>query len=267
MVFFPPFRLDSDQERLWKGDEQVVLRRKPFAILRYLAQHPKKLVTHEELLAQVWRGAVVSDSAMRSHLHELRQVLGEGVIETVIGRGYRFVAEIGDDVVAVSAPLVAEIDPLVVGRDAELDALREALHRARAGRRQLCFVTGKAGIGKSTLVRTFLAGLDPSTVIIARGGCFEQHGTPEPYLAIIEAVTALARSTRGAEALAALVRYAPTFVAQVSHLVSEAQLVEVTRRSVGSNESRQLRELSEAIEAMCSHDPLVLVLEDLQWSD
>jgi DNA-binding winged helix-turn-helix (wHTH) protein/tetratricopeptide (TPR) repeat protein len=267
MVIFPPFRLDSDQERLWKGDKQVTLRRKPFAILRYLAEHPKKLVTHDELLAQVWRGAVVSESAMRSHLHELRQVLGEGVIETVIGRGYRFIAELREDVVVPDVSAAGEVDPLVVGRDAELETLRGALDRASAGQRQLCFVTGRPGIGKSTLVRTFLASLDPSAVIIARGGCFEQHGTPEPYLAIIEAVTALARSARGAEALAALVRLAPTFVAQVPHLVSEEQLASVTRRAAGSNESRQLRELSEALEAMCAQDPLVLVLEDLQWSD
>jgi DNA-binding winged helix-turn-helix (wHTH) protein len=271
MVAFPPFRLDSHQEKLWKGETLLVLRRKPFAILRYLVAHPKKLVTHDELLAQVWRGAVVSDSAMRSHLHELRQVLGEGVIETVIGRGYRFVAELRDDLVVDSMPQVAQIDPLVVGRDAELELLRAALERARAGRRQLCFVTGEPGIGKSTLVRTFLAGLDPHKVIIGRGGCFEQHGTPEPYFAIIEALTALARSVRAAQTLAALVRYAPTFIAQVPQLISheheQEQLVEVKRRAAGGNESRQLRELSEALEAMCSQEPLVLVLEDLQWSD
>jgi len=128
MVVFPPFRLDSDQGQLWKGETSLVLRRKPFAILSYLVAHPKKLVTHDELLAHVWRGAVVSDSAMRSHLHELRQVLGEGVIETVIGRGYRFVAELRDHVVVPSALQVARVDPLVVvGRDAELATLRAAL--------------------------------------------------------------------------------------------------------------------------------------------
>ena len=51
------------------------------------------------------------------------------------------------------------------------------------------------------------------------------------------------------------------------HLVSDEQLAEVTRRAAGGNESRQLRELSEALEAMCAQEPLVLVLEDLQWSD
>lgn len=267
MLVFPPFRLDGAEGRLWKGETLLSLRRKPFAILTYLAARPKKLVTHEELLAQVWRGAVVSDSAMRSHLHELRRVLGEGVIETVIGRGYRFVAELGEDVAARAAPEVAHDEPLVVGRDDELALLRAAFERALAGHRQLFFVTGEPGIGKSTLVRAFVAGLDPRRVSVGRGACFEQHGAPEPYLAIIDALGALTRSGRGARTLAALVRHAPTFVAQVPHLVSEEQLAEVARRAAGGNESRQLRELSQALEAMCSQDPLVLVLEDLQWSD
>ncbi|HVZ34479.1 MAG TPA: AAA family ATPase, partial [Polyangiaceae bacterium] len=267
MIAFPPFRLDPGEGRLWKGKTLLALRKKPFAILSYLAARPRKLVTHDELLAEVWRGAVVSDSAMRSHLHELRQVLGEGVIETVIGRGYRFVAELQSDGVAAGAPEQTEVDPLVVGREAEIGQLQAALERARTGRRQLCFVTGEPGIGKSTLVRSFLAGLDPRTVIIARGACFEQHGTPEPYLAIIEALSELARSERGAQTLAALIRHTPTFLVQLPQLLSDEQLAEVSRRAAGGNEARQLRELSEALEALCSQEPLVLVLEDLQWSD
>src|SRR6516162_7275521 len=117
MLVFSPFRLDGDQERLWKGETLLTLRRKPFAILRHLAAHPGKLVTHEELLRAVWHGAVVSDSAMRSHLHELRQVLGEGVVETVIGRGYRFVAKISEEVDAAPPPVMREAASLVVGRE------------------------------------------------------------------------------------------------------------------------------------------------------
>ena len=267
MVAFPPFRLDSEQERLWKGETLLVLRRKPFAILRYLVANPKKLVTHEELLAHVWRGAVVSESAVRSHMHELRQVLGEGVIETVIGRGYRFMAELGDDAGVRETREIVPINPLVVGRDAELAVLSAALERARGGHRQVCFVTGEPGIGKSTLVAAFLAGLDPRTVNVGRGHCFEQHGTAEAYVAMIEALGALTRSARGPQTVATLVRYAPTFVSQVPHLVTDEQLAEVTRRAGGGSEAKLVRELSEALEVMCSQDPLVIVLEDLQWSD
>lgn len=93
MLVFPPFRLDTAEQQLWRGTRLLTLRRKPFAILRYLAENPRRLVTHDELLKQVWGGIAVSESAVRTHLHELRQALGEGVIETVIGRGYRFTAE------------------------------------------------------------------------------------------------------------------------------------------------------------------------------
>src|SRR5689334_4553264 len=126
MLSFPPFRLDVMEERLWRGAKLVAVRRKPFAILRYLVAHPRRLVTHDELLAQVWSGTVVSESAVRSHLHELRQVLGEGVIETVIGRGYRFVAPLVDETMpaTASAPAAA-VEPgrVVVGRAAELAVL------------------------------------------------------------------------------------------------------------------------------------------------
>jgi hypothetical protein len=121
---------------------------------------------------------VVSESAVRTHLHELRQLLGGGVIETVIGRGYRFIAELtadapgpaqaGPEVPAVVAPaLPAQPRRLIVGRDRELSVLRAALDRARAGHRQTCFVTGEPGIGKTTLVDTFLDELTGGTPLFA----------------------------------------------------------------------------------------------------
>lgn len=265
VIAFSPFRLDLEAGRLSKGGKELTLRRKPFAILCHLATRPQKLVTQEELLAHVWAGAVVSDSAMRSHLHELRQVLGDGVIETVIGRGWRFVAKVEEDVAVT--PKREAADPLVVGRDAELAILRSAFERARGGRRQMCFVTGEPGIGKSTLVRTFLSELDPASVIVARGACFEQYCAPEPYVAILDAIGGLARSPRGKQTVATLVRHAPTLVVQMPHLVSEEQLAEASRRTAFNNESRQLREVGEALVAMSADEPLVFVLEDLQWSD
>jgi hypothetical protein len=63
------------------------------------------------------------------------------------------------------------------------------------------------------------------------------------------------------------VRHAPRFVAQLPQLAAPEQLAEAARRSAGGSESRQLRELSEALEAICSSEPLVLLLEDVQWSD
>lgn len=92
VLSFPPFRLDFAEERLWKGERELRLRRKPFTILRYLAQNPRRLVTYTELVDAVWGRIAMSESLVRTHMHDLRRALGEDVIETVLGRGYRFVA-------------------------------------------------------------------------------------------------------------------------------------------------------------------------------
>src|SRR6185369_16261434 len=91
MLSFPPFRLEPATSRLWKEDAEVPLRRKPFAILRYLAEHAQRLVTHEELVDAIWGHVTVSESLLRTHVREVRVALGENVIETIVGRGYRFV--------------------------------------------------------------------------------------------------------------------------------------------------------------------------------
>jgi DNA-binding winged helix-turn-helix (wHTH) protein len=276
VIAFPPFRLDPDEDRLWRGETPVTVRRKPLAILRHLVTHAHRLVTHDELILHVWRGAMVSESAMRSHVHELRQALGDGVIETVIGRGYRFIAKLADeDPVAPPEPaptpaveIVLAADHHIVGRDAELDALRAAFARADAGHRQLCFVTGEPGIGKTTLIDRFLAELAARPDVVAvRGQCIEQHGTPEAYLAVIDMFTRLRRSAAGDRVVATLIRHAPTFVAQTPHLVPDDQLGEVLRRARGGSDARLVRELSEALEALAADHTLVVVVEDLQWSD
>ena len=90
IVCFGPFRLDLEEERLWNGERELRLRRKPFAILRYLALHPRRLVTYFELTQAVWGKVAISESLLRTHVHALRRALGEPIIETVAGRGYRF---------------------------------------------------------------------------------------------------------------------------------------------------------------------------------
>ena len=96
VLSFPPFRLDLAEERLWKGERELRLRPKPFAILRYLAQNPRRLITHSEITEAVWGKIAMSESLLRTHVHDLRRVIGEEIIETVVGRGYRLVANMID---------------------------------------------------------------------------------------------------------------------------------------------------------------------------
>jgi DNA-binding winged helix-turn-helix (wHTH) protein len=275
MIAFGAYRLDLDEERVWQGPKLLSLRRKPFAILRYLVANPARLVTYAELLEHVWQGATISESAMRSQLHELRQVLGDGVIETVIGRGWRLVVDVrGEDAAGgaevpkvVTARRSAHPPRVLVGREREVASLRSSVDRAAAGQRQVCFVLGEPGIGKTTLVRHVVEELQDRGMLVASGHCIEQHCAPEPYSAVIEIVTAILRAEGGAAAMAALLRFAPTFLAQLAHLVPEDKLADVMERARGANDARMRRELVDAFEAICAQQPLVMVLEDLQWSD
>jgi len=94
VVLFSSFRLDLTNETLWQNGVELPLRAKPFAILRYFVEHPNRLVSQQDLIEAIWGQVVTSDSLLRTHVHELRQVLGEGIVETVTGRGYRFMAEV-----------------------------------------------------------------------------------------------------------------------------------------------------------------------------
>jgi|HubBroStandDraft_1064217.scaffolds.fasta_scaffold02448_2 DNA-binding winged helix-turn-helix (wHTH) protein len=96
VLSFPPFRLDVAEERLWKNGREMRLRPKPFSILRYLAQHPRRLVTKSEIVDAVWGRIAMGESLVRTHVYDLRRVLGEDVIETVVGRGYRFQVDVSE---------------------------------------------------------------------------------------------------------------------------------------------------------------------------
>ncbi|MFO1352065.1 MAG: winged helix-turn-helix domain-containing protein [Gammaproteobacteria bacterium] len=95
----PALLLDLTDERLWRGDEQIPLTPKAFALLRYLVEHPNVLLTKEALLENVWPDVYVVEQVLRHYIQELRQVLGDNsdvsrYIETVRGRGYRFIGAI-----------------------------------------------------------------------------------------------------------------------------------------------------------------------------
>ena len=64
----------------------------------------------------------------------------------------------------------------------------------RGGERQIVFVTGEAGIGKTTLIDAFTRsiGADPG-VRVSTGQCLEQYGTGEAYLPVLEAIGRLCR--------------------------------------------------------------------------
>ena len=165
---------------------------------------------------------------------------------------------------ALSAPAVPRASRPIVGRDGELGRLRRLLGEAEAGTRRLVFVSGEAGIGKTALVETLLAGVAGEELLIGRGQCIEQHGAGEAYMPVLEALGRLCRQPGGDEVVDVLAERAPTWLAQLPWLSRAA----VARGEVGAvSAERMLREIVEALEAAAQARPLALVLEDLHWSD
>src|SRR5262245_45128723 len=276
---FGPFRVEEGNERLWRGTEPIRLRPKSFAVLCSLLARAGRLVTKAELLQTVWPEVVVSEAMLTICISELRRALGEtrqasAYIETVPRRGYRFMAPV--TLVGLAAPTVAPAAspsarsprPLLVGREAALAQLRDWWARAQQGERQVVFVTGEPGIGKTTLVDAWCADRATEAPLwVARGQCLDQHGVGEAYLPGLEALGQLCRGAAGAPLVAWLAQHAPSWLMQMPALLSTADLEALHRRALGATQERMLRELADAVDAMTCDQPLVLVLEDLHWSD
>ena len=266
--------VDTTAFEVRRDDEVVAVQPQVFDLLVLLLQNRHRVVTKDEIFERIWKNRIVSDAALSSRIKAIRQALGDdgteqGLIRTVRRRGFRIVApveEIADQELAGQkpAPQTAAPAPAVqefVGREDELALLQAALQQACAGDRRAVFVTGEAGIGKSTLVRTFLAATTgPVRAAIAHAQCIELYGDSEPYLPIFEAMQRLGAEI-GADKLASYLRsFAPTWLAQMPWLADAGQ---PAGNGAGATSQRMLRELAQVLEALSAVRPIVLWLEDL----
>jgi DNA-binding winged helix-turn-helix (wHTH) protein/tetratricopeptide (TPR) repeat protein len=288
LLRFPPFRLDPDNATLWRGTTAVRLTPKAFAVLHCLAERHGELVTKDALLERVWPGTVVGDAVLKVCVREIRKALGDPAgaprfVATAHRRGYRFVADVTDvdprpgrgeapgrsaGASWFSGPPGYRGPAHLVGREPVLDRLQKGLEAAWGGQRQVVFVTGEPGIGKTGVVEAFLerAASDPR-VWIAQGQCVETYGTREPYLSVLDVLGRLCRETRSDWLVTLLRRHAPTWLVQMPWLLDSADRDALQRELLGATRERMLREMAEAVEALTADAPLVLVLEDLHWSD
>ena len=158
--------------------------------------------------------------------------------------------------------------PHFVGRDAELAVLAQWWTNVQRGMRQVGFIVGEPGIGKTALVDTFVAQLAAAQDIpVGRGQCVDHYGMGEPYLPVLEALGRLCRDVDGDRFVSCLRRCAPSWFAHLSALLAPADGEALVRATHGVTPSRMLRELTDALEVLTATRPLVLVLEDLHWSD
>ena len=279
---FCDYMLDPQRHELHRDGTRLPLRPKVFQVLTYLIEQRHRVVTRDELLAEVWPNQCVGEETLTSCIKAARRALGDSgqtqsVIRTVHGCGMRFIA----DVTVTDTPLASLTTPSLpvqttvlappmplVGREVGLTLLHQWYATARQGQRQVGFITGEAGVGKTTLVEAFVAQVaTEADVWIGHGQCVEQYGTGEAYLPVLEALGRLCRGPEGAYFLTWLRQHAPSWLAQMPALLSDADRAACQRLAQDVTQARMLRELAEALESLTAERPLILILEDLHWSD
>jgi predicted ATPase/DNA-binding SARP family transcriptional activator len=165
----------------------------------------------------------------------------------------------------VPSALAAAAGRLFVGRENELARCNAAWERAREGHRQVVLVAGEPGIGKTTLAATLARSAHEQGATVLLGTCEEDLGVP--YQPFAEAL----RSFVDACPAAMLTDHLRTYGGDLTRLVPEirGRISEVPEPLKAEAESERYRLFEAAaglLSAASAAQPLVLVLDDLQWA-
>ena len=270
---FGRFRLSADATMLLRDGVAIPLAPKALRTLLTLVERAGEVVTKQQLLETVWPDSFVEDTGLTRNISVVRRALADGgddCIVTVARLGYRFTAKVEQvESNAGPRPMRAAISrgdrrAIVVGRDEELKTLHRAFDNAIDGPGQMVAVTGEPGIGKTTVVDSFLLEIN-GTCAIGRGRCSERLAGTEPHLPVLEALNEL--TTDNPRLTDILGARAPTWLRHIApRSSSRPQSVEGVEQDAKSSE-RLMWELTTFLEEASSEQPVVLVFEDLHWTD
>jgi DNA-binding winged helix-turn-helix (wHTH) protein/TolB-like protein/Tfp pilus assembly protein PilF len=104
---FGPYRVDLDERCLFRDETPVPLPPKVFEVLLVLVENAGHVVQKKALIERVWPDTFVEEANLTVHVSALRKLLGDGFIETIPRRGYRFVAPVVSGAPADASPIVA----------------------------------------------------------------------------------------------------------------------------------------------------------------
>lgn len=171
------------------------------------------------------------------------------------------------------SPQAASSAVVLLGREFELAALREAFLRSCSGKKPvIVLLAGESGMGKSTLCEAFLGDLRARhRAVVLSGRCFERETVPfKAFDVVIDELSRHLRKLPERELFALLPRDAFALRRIFPVLGRLAAFAEAPERDVpAAYELRQraFAAFGELLGRMCDRAPLVLHLDDLQWSD
>src|SRR6266568_5055755 len=160
--------------------------------------------------------------------------------------------------------------PILVGRSAELTALQDCLEAAARGQGGVVLLSGEAGIGKSRLAAELRRSAEAQGFQLLGGQCFPTDRSC-PYAPLVDLLlTFLAplSPSQIATALGASARALfPLLPEQVQHLPELASLSPLFPLDPEQEQRRLFAALSDVFLRATISQPLLLVIEDLHWSD
>jgi tRNA A-37 threonylcarbamoyl transferase component Bud32 len=162
-----------------------------------------------------------------------------------------------------------------VGREEELAFLQNELVRMRAGEQRIVTLLGESGLGKSALLRRFAASVEAADdqALVLMGRCYEQESVP--YKALDAVMDQLSRWLKrlGPEESDTLLADDVALLEHTFPVLSRVPAIAKARRGrteVKDPQQRRLlvmRALRALFDSLARHVPLVVVIDDFQWSD
>jgi DNA-binding CsgD family transcriptional regulator len=157
--------------------------------------------------------------------------------------------------------------PTIVGRDAELDAVRAVLDRARGGAGQVALIVGEAGVGKSRLLRAMVDEARRNGFFTMRGASYESDSSI-PYAPLLDLVRLFAESASPALVAHVLAPAAPELVTLFPEL--QPLLPETTPAPTSdpdTDKRRLFHAVARTITLLSQTQPVFLAVEDVHWCD
>lgn len=284
IIRFGGFELDGKAGELRRRGRAVRLQDKPLQLLIYFLGKPtSELVTREELEEHIWGTSrfLAFEDSLNQAVRKLREALRDSAtsprfLETIPRRGYRFLVPIDEELPGAPPPLggtgllsATKPQSITVGRRGELSKLNTALQATKENGGRLFCISGEPGIGKTTLVDTFLGHLTPRlNCHVARGRCSERLSGAEAYLPILEGLESLTRGPRAEIVRNILVEVAPSWYVQMGDSRSPSFPSAVPAADAASaSQERKKREFVSLLESLTREQPLVFFVDDVHWAD
>ena len=116
LYLFENYALDTGRRELRRGPDLVPLEPQVFDLLAYLIQHRERVVSKDDLLATIWEGRIVSETALTSRISSVRCAIGDDgqqqrLIKTLLRKGIRFVGAVREEQQRTAAAAAEQTAP------------------------------------------------------------------------------------------------------------------------------------------------------------